>query len=386
MTSAEGHQVWKGFPLEGNYFRYSSFVPRLANFCTSLGFEPGMIMPSRAFCSDENQGYPIIVMTQHFGTFPFDHGRVGGVVALGRHGPHAHHGKDLVIVQASHVGYTPSTGAFGKYCRTQCVDNAISTSCGKIAGAIQWYLGEYKDAQNSIFLEQDDTGCPIITIDLQYLELDRKEGIFLDLKYLLASPTPQSGSSVSRSFLASAALQAHVREILRSWPSERRAIGSLLAAPMFHFKREVELCEDNENLLERNLMISMPYVVTARWPMLLAAEISSQAEFYRTYRSILTEPSYSGKNLVFVSGVNIDISPENSEHASFPLTKFVPWAAFVQKSDGTRYTLEQSELVQILRDQNAVNPDQVNLDESICAMEKLPDVRLEVSEEGKSQL
>ena len=72
-------------------FRYSSFVPRLYNYVKSMGCEPGSILPSRAFCSDESQGYPIILMTKHFGTFPFNHGRVGGVVATGRHGPHAIH-------------------------------------------------------------------------------------------------------------------------------------------------------------------------------------------------------------------------------------------------------------------------------------------------------
>ena len=31
---------------------YNTFVPRLFNLCLSHGFEPGKIMPSRAFCSD----------------------------------------------------------------------------------------------------------------------------------------------------------------------------------------------------------------------------------------------------------------------------------------------------------------------------------------------
>src|SRR5579871_5115887 len=38
--------------------RYSQFVPRLYNLCRSLGFERDRMMPSRAFCSDESQGYP----------------------------------------------------------------------------------------------------------------------------------------------------------------------------------------------------------------------------------------------------------------------------------------------------------------------------------------
>ena len=94
-----------GFEINGMRMPYDLFMPRVYNWCLSLGFEAGKIMPSRAFCSDESQGYPIIMMAKHFGTFPFNHGLVGGIVATDRHGPHAEHGKDLVIIHASHVGY-----------------------------------------------------------------------------------------------------------------------------------------------------------------------------------------------------------------------------------------------------------------------------------------
>jgi hypothetical protein len=61
--------------------RYSVFLPRLYNPCKSLGFEAGKIMPSRAFCCDESQGFPVILITRHFGTFPSNQGMVGGIVA-----------------------------------------------------------------------------------------------------------------------------------------------------------------------------------------------------------------------------------------------------------------------------------------------------------------
>ena len=76
-----------GFQMQGMMMRYNLFMPRLYNWCLSLGFKPGKIMPSRAFCSDESQGYPIIIIAKHFGTFPFNHRRVGGIVATDRHGP-----------------------------------------------------------------------------------------------------------------------------------------------------------------------------------------------------------------------------------------------------------------------------------------------------------
>ena len=136
--------------------RYSKFVPRFYNLAMSLGFEPGKIMPSRAFCSDESQGYPIILIAKHFGTFPFNHGMVGGIVATDRHAPHAHHGKDLVIVQASHVGYDPESKQFGVYRRVQTEEMDETTNCGKICGTLDWYLQEYDFAKQNIVLFQEN--------------------------------------------------------------------------------------------------------------------------------------------------------------------------------------------------------------------------------------
>ena len=126
--------------------RYSQFVPRLYNLCLSLGFERQRMMPSRAFCSDESQGYPVILIAQHFGTFPFDHGRVGGKVAINRHGPYAHHGEDLVIVQAIHVGYDADTGRFGLYRRERTEGCGFGDNCGKLCAVLHWYYEEHRHA------------------------------------------------------------------------------------------------------------------------------------------------------------------------------------------------------------------------------------------------
>lgn len=45
--------------LDGTAMSYS-LVPRPCNLCRPLGREQGRIAPSRAFCSDEDQGCPII--------------------------------------------------------------------------------------------------------------------------------------------------------------------------------------------------------------------------------------------------------------------------------------------------------------------------------------
>ena len=172
------------FRVDGFAMRYSNFVPHLLNFCLPLDKKPNRIMPSRAFCSDENQGYPIILIAKNFGTFPFNHGRVGGIVATVRHGPHAQHGRDSVIVQASHVGYEPDTGQFGVYRRLQTENHAHSDDCGAICNVLNRYRTEYAFACQHIKLDRGDSG-PLVVVDNQLLHDDRKEGLFLYLNRLL---------------------------------------------------------------------------------------------------------------------------------------------------------------------------------------------------------
>ena len=158
------------FKVDGMAIPYPEFVPKLFNFCMALGFRKGLIMPSRAFCSDENQGWPIILLTKHFGTFPFNHGRVGGIIASDRHGPHAHHGEDSLILQASHVGYDPHSGTYGKCVRPKMEGTSISNSCGKITHVITPYLEQYQFAQERIFLHQDDSGRQLITVKNSFID------------------------------------------------------------------------------------------------------------------------------------------------------------------------------------------------------------------------
>jgi hypothetical protein len=47
--------------------KYSHFCPMLFNWCVSLGFDKSKVLPSVAFCSDESQGYPTMVIAKHFG-------------------------------------------------------------------------------------------------------------------------------------------------------------------------------------------------------------------------------------------------------------------------------------------------------------------------------
>jgi len=361
------------FRIDDVAIRYSNFAPRLFNFCLSLGMKANDIMPSRAFCSDENQGYPIILLAKHFGTFPFNHGRVGGIVATDRHGPHSDHGKDMVIIQASHVGYNPESDEFGVYHRPQTEHHSMSSDCGAICGVLHWYQEEYDFTCQQISLDRDD-GKAVIIIDNQLLNQDREEGMFLNMQKMVSDLNTVRSYSTAKSFIASEEL---VKRIGSEWPDKKTPINKFLFAELFYFKRNVDDTLAS-GILNHNLINTMPEIISSDSPALTAAQVNTQVEFDRTFRSIVKEKSYRGKKIIFISGLHIDISPK--ENQLFPLTKFVPWAAYIQNEKGEGYTLEQKELFTALNDQSTDNPHKIDLTEAIHQMENEPEVLLHVDD------
>jgi len=367
-----------GFPIHGMMMRYNVFVPRLYNWCLSLGFTPGKIMPSRAFCSDESQGYPIIMIAKHFGTFPFNHGVVGGIVATDRHAPHAGHGQDMLIIQASHVGYDPENQVFGTYRRVQTTDMECGSSCGKIQQIISWYQNEYDFARHNILLHNEN-GQKILIVDNQLLRQDRNNSLLLRLDKLIATdagqlPVPLRILSTAKVYTPVQAFIDRMGETAFNGITPQ-PIGAGLTADMFYFRRDIPHMNEGVHHLELNLSSYMPQIVTSDKPNLLAAQITTQIEFDRTFRSIVKEHAYQGKKVLFIAGLNIDISPRPGQ--LFPLTKFTPWAAYVQDGDGYYFTLEQAELVQTLQQQSIDNPDQVDLEEAIYIMASSEEIKIE---------
>jgi hypothetical protein len=359
------------FKVDAVAMRYSNFAPRLFNFCLSLGMQPHRIMPSRAFCSDENQGYPIILIGKHFGSFPFNHGRVGGIVATDRHGPHAKHGKDSVIIQASHVGYDPETGTFGVYRRLHTENQQLSADCGSLCGVLSWYQEEFAFACQQIQLHTEDAK-PVVVIDNQLLDHERDKGLILNLDQLVKDHEVVKVFSTAKSFTPSANLLGQVGSF---WPEKKTPIAQHLFPEAFFFRRNSD-AQVAGGLLNRNLIRAMPNILASDHPPLAAAQVNAQVEFDRTFRTIVKEKAYRGKKVVFISGIHIDISP--SEGQLFPLTKFVPWAAYIQRENGEGYTLEQGELYAALQQQSTENPHKIDLTEAIHHMEKEPEIRFHV--------
>lgn len=367
MTENKLHR----FRIDDVAMRYSNFAPRLFNFCLSLGMTPNDIMPSRAFCSDENQGYPIILLAKHFGTFPFNHGRVGGIVATDRHGPHAHHGKDVVIVQASHVGYNPENNEFGTYRRLQTENHEFSTDCGAICGVLHWYKEEYDFTCQQISLDKDN-GKEVVIIDNQLLNQERSEGMFLNIQQMVSNLNVVRSYSTAKSFIAS---EQFINRVGKNWPDKKTPINQYLFAELFYFKRVTDDMLAS-GILNHNLINAMPEIISSHSPALTAAQVNTQVEFDRTFRTIVKEKAYRGKKVVFISGIHIDISPNKDQ--LFPLTKFVPWAAYIQKENGEGYTIEQDELSDALKKQSIDNPHKIDLTKAIHQMENEPEVILHV--------
>jgi hypothetical protein len=373
LSSANTARLINAFKIQDRCLNYREFAPRLYNYCQSLGFEAGKIMPSTAFCADESQGYPTLIMNKHFGTFPFNHGRVGGIVATDRHQPYADHGRDLLILQASHVGYDTGTGKFGALKRLYTEGRKCSPACGKIANVLQWYIDEHEFARSHVYLEFVDN-TPVVTIDNQLLNDERVEGLFINLHRMTAADSedrfaPAALHVTGQSFAASSQLLETLGR--DAWKTGQRVeIGHHLLPELFYFKRQIyptlESQQEGGHRLEENLIIAMPWILTSPEPMLAAAKINTQVEFDRAFRMVAREPAYAGKRLLLISGINIDISPgEASEANQMPVVKFVPWAAYYQDMDHSHFSLEQDALYQALCQQSSENPNQLNLDAAV---------------------
>jgi len=377
---AEPVDLPNGFvSVEETAIGYARFMPRFYNWCKSLGMTPGRMLPSIGFCADENQGYATTLILKHFGTWPFNHGYIGGILALDRHGPHAAHGEDMVIFCAPHVGYDPETKKFGTYRRSQVVneDQQFSTCCGKIAGVLSPYQEQYEKTLGRIRVKIEGDSTVLVSLS-DSISRDATDGHYLCIEYdeVLAPralENPRYKESTATVYEASERFAGNIREALavqsieekRQWQSlEVSPLREALSPYMFYFMAPP--LDGEEHRLERLLLPNMPLVLNGPWaPDLMCAVLCCQAEFGRAVHSVEYEPSYKGKNLVVVSGVNIDCSPSKESGSAFPSTVFLPWAAYAQLADGTRRVLEQEDFVKEMAAQSEQNSDAIDIEDCI---------------------
>jgi len=125
-----------------------------------------------------------------------------------------------------------------------------------------------------------------VFVDNALLNLDRPEGLFLQLDGLIGPgrPEPMRVMSTSRVFAAAPSLidRLHVDV----WQRDKRPFGSLLQADLSSFRRRPAIGPEDIDQIEEALVPAMPHQVTWPHPPLDAARYHTRVELDRTYRSI----------------------------------------------------------------------------------------------------
>lgn len=67
------------------------------------------------------------------------------------------------------------------------------------------------------------------------------------------------------------------------------------------------------------------------------------------------------------------------------MTKYVPWAAYIQDETGAGYTLEQEELYERLMQQSIDNPHKIDLAAAIEGMKREAEIQIRVDESNTSE-
>lgn len=356
--------------LNGVSMEYQEFVPRLYMWAKSLGMEKGLIVPYTAFCADENQGYAAVQILKNFGTFPVNQGHLGGIMALDWHDQFASHGQEAVIIHAPHVGYDPETNRFGSH---RGVGDEAGTCCDAIADTIAPYIQEYEEMHKKVWLGvQGDDMQVVISNDALREDDGNNEGMFLHIDKIVADGVdrPILRQSFSRVYRASAWFTKRARSVVSNAGGSaavRLPLG-FLDESMCYFKKP-SLPKTEATYMHHLLLPQMPKILSGSLdPELTAALIVMQSEFDRTVRFLSTSPAYKGKKLLFVSGLNVDASPDEDEEQAFSSTSFLPWAAYVQNPARGAYILEQMELYDEMQSQPIENPDAIDLEASMAQM------------------
>jgi hypothetical protein len=168
-------------------------------------------------------------------------------------------------------------------------------------------------------------GAPAAFVNNALLDPHRAEGLFLHLDRVidLAQPAPLRVLSTSKAFAAAPVLRSIQAE---NW-QEKSPIGALLT----DWAGGTRSAGGGARASDAGAC-HLAQSGVGRGPL-------SHADRVRPpYRTIQREPAYHGINVLFLSGLNVGVSPRDG--LMFPLTKFVPWTAYARLRNGTTFLLE----------------------------------------------
>lgn len=341
---------------------YSVFAPRLYNLCKKYGLRRGHMRLASAFCSDKNQGYALLFLTKHFGTFPVEVNTASGRIDY-REIPEEHDA-DLVIVQASHMGCAPQRKEYDDRQKSEWMNEEQSRICQYQDKTLRWYQSEYHFARNgiSVWKEKDRY---LLIISSQLLDAGRRDGLFLNMDKLVQRDA-DGNYAVAKQYSNAKVFSASedfVRRVAQTCPQEDGAevIGERLSSDLFYFKRNFAGISGHEWYRSHELNVCMPTIITSINPVSAFVKKNIQIEFDHTFRAIVEKNKYRGRNLVYIAGIHQDVLHVAAQ--KFPPTLFIPWAAFIQQSDGTRIVVKQEKLAELLSCCSSSNTEEINLED-----------------------
>lgn len=327
--------------IKGRLIPYEEFLPRLKNFCLSLGFKKTMAMSQEPSPSQETESadIPVSLFTANGITCPA--------------------GNDSVIILSTRVPYEPSWGVYGGLPRPLIHERIDRRTDETVSNFIAPYLAQYHFAQKHIYLTKKEAGQYLVTLPTNLLSQETKSGsnnlkIRLD-KFTVPNvdglfvPLLVADSFVS--FPISEQFLQHLSDNNFSWEMGKfQRIGALLTAELFSFTETEQLSNSNgsessKSIFFKTLLPGMNCIVTHANPQLRAAIIHLKSEFSRMVDELLrNKVESSSGNLLCVAGLDIDVAAFKGRGERY----FVPWAAYLQQDqrqdNDTNNQLQQDDL------------------------------------------
>ncbi len=319
--------------IKGRIIPYMEFLPRLKNYCLSLGFKkPIVILPELMEASDTNS----VVNPDPF------------LVGKNRALP----GNDSIIILSAKVPYETSWGGYSGLPRPLIHERADHRAEATVSNFIAPYLLEYQFAQKHIYLSCNEEGQYLVTLPSEFIKSEaRSDGRKLKIHLDKIAESDENGLNtplrVSKP-LVSYQLSPHFVQLLRDsnfpWQKGRiQRIGKFLTKDFFEFVEPKQLDGRNSAFAE-TLLPAMNCIVTNANPQLRAALIHLQSEFSRTVDDVLsTHGQKDTENLLCIAGLDIDVAAFKGRGQRY----FVPWASYWQHG-GTQQEdkdqLEQDDL------------------------------------------
>ncbi len=322
--------------IKGRLIPYQEFLPRLKNFCLSLGFKKSVVMIQESSlvlnAPDELDPAPLLAINDSVYTDD----------------------TEVVIILSTKVPYEPSWGVYSGLPRPLIHEMTDRQTEGTVSHFIAPYLVQYHYARNHMYLGCKKTGGYCITLPADLVDGSRSLQIHLNK---IAKPDgeghfyPLDTAESLVSFALSDRFVHFLNENNFSWEvGKMQRIGALLTAELFACKEIVQEKtpvgkKGNKTNFASSLLPQMNRIVTHANPQLRAAVIHQKYQFARLLDELVpTLVKKKSAKLLCVAGLDIDVAAFQGRGERY----FVPWAAYRQlgarQDDAGRGQLQQDDL------------------------------------------